>query len=114
MKKFKNQYRIPSARLQSWNYGQNGAYFVTICTKNRTSYFGDVVDGRMQLSQIGQLAERFCNEIPHHFPYIDIGGYVVMPNHMHIIINICKSDDRRRDAIIKPINRVSTGWDNRK
>jgi putative transposase len=63
MKKFKNQYRIPSVRLQSWDYGQNGAYFVTICTKNRASYFGDVVDGRMQLSQIGQLAERFCNEI---------------------------------------------------
>jgi len=104
MKKFKNQYRIPSVRLQSWDYGQNGAYFVTICTKNRASYFGDVVDGRMQLSQIGQLAERFCNEISHHFPYIDLGRYVVMPNHLHIIINICKSDDRR-DAI----NRVFTG-----
>jgi REP-associated tyrosine transposase len=104
MKKFKDRYRIPSARLQSWDYGQNGGYFITICTKNIESSFGDVVDGKMQLSQTGQLAERFCKEIPHHFPYIKLGRYVVMPNHLHIIIIICKSGDHGRDAI----NRVST------
>ncbi len=109
MKKFKSQYRIPSARLQSWDYGQNGGYFITICTKNRECSFGDVVDGKMQLSQTGQLAERFCKEIPHHFPYIKLGRYVVMPNHLHIIIIICKSDDHVAIGGRDAINRVSTG-----
>ena len=42
MKKFQNKYRIPSAQLQNWDYGENGAYFITICTKNMVHYFGDV------------------------------------------------------------------------
>jgi len=42
--KFKNKYRIPSARLQNWDYGWNAAYFITICTKNRKHYFGNVVE----------------------------------------------------------------------
>jgi REP element-mobilizing transposase RayT len=41
--KFQNKYRIPSARLQGYDYGSNGFYFVTICTKNRNHYFGDIV-----------------------------------------------------------------------
>jgi hypothetical protein len=44
MDKFKNKYRIPSARLQSWDYGANGAYFITICTQNREHFFGEIVD----------------------------------------------------------------------
>ena len=90
MEKFKNQYRIPSARLQSWDYGQNGAYFITICTKNRASYFGDVVDGKMQLSQIGQMADKYWLEIPKHFPFVKLGEHVIMPNHVHGIIVIDK------------------------
>ena len=43
--KFKNKYRIPSARLAHWDYGWNAAYFVTICTKNRECYLGDIIDG---------------------------------------------------------------------
>jgi putative transposase len=43
MEKFQNKYRIPSARLQNWDYGANGAYFITICTKNMAHFFGDVV-----------------------------------------------------------------------
>jgi len=42
--KFQNKYRIPSARLQTWNYGNSGAYFITICTKNRIHYFGEIVE----------------------------------------------------------------------
>ena len=55
--KFQNKYRIPSARLQNWDYGWNAAYFVTICTKNRSCFFGDVVDGTMILNAIGKIAQ---------------------------------------------------------
>ncbi len=44
MKKFQNKYRIPSARLQLWNYGSNAAYFITICTQNRAHFFGDIMN----------------------------------------------------------------------
>ena len=42
--KFQNKYRIPSARLQNWDYASDGAYFITICTKNREHYFGEIVE----------------------------------------------------------------------
>ena len=91
MDKFKNKYRIPSARLQSWDYGSNGSYFITICTKNREHYFGEILDGEMQLNETGNLAEQYWIEIPDHFPFIELGNFVVMPNHVHGILIIQKS-----------------------
>ena len=44
MDKFRNKYRIPSTRLQNWDYGWNAAYFITICTANRECFFGDIVE----------------------------------------------------------------------
>jgi putative transposase len=92
MEKFKNKYRIPSARLQSWDYGANGAYFITICTQNREHFFGEIMNGEMQLNEIGKLAEQYWVEIPNHFPFIELGNFVVMPNHTHGILIIDKSD----------------------
>ena len=65
--KYQNKYRIASARLPHWDYGWNAAYFVTICTHGREAYFGNIIDGRMQLSEIGYLANKYWLEIPKHF-----------------------------------------------
>lgn len=86
--KYLNKYRIPSARLQSWNYSNNGAYFITICTKNRNHYFGKILNGEMQLSEIGKLALQYWLEIPNHFHSVELGNFVVMPNHVHGILII--------------------------
>lgn len=88
--KFRNRYRIASARLITWDYGQNASYFVTICTKNRKEYFGYIENQIMHLSAIGRIASTLWQEIPGHFPFAYIGGYVVMPNHVHGIITIKK------------------------
>ena len=88
--KFQNKYRIPSARLQNWDYGSNAAYFITICTKNRECFFGEIVDGKMILSDIGQIANQYLNEIPIHFTFVELGEFMVMPNHVHAIIVINK------------------------
>ena len=96
--KFKNKYRIPSTRLQTWDYSKNGAYFITICTQNREHFFGNIQNGTMQLSEIGKLAEQYWLEIPKHFPFIELGNFVVMPNHFHgilIINNISNSVETR-------------------
>lgn len=91
--KFQNKYRIPSARLQNWDYGSNGAYFITICTHNREHYFGKIVDGIMQLNDIGKLAQQYWMEIPNHFSFIALDNFVVMPNHIHGILIIDKMDN---------------------
>jgi putative transposase len=92
--KFQNKYRIPSARLKNWDYGTNGAYFITICTRNREHFFGEIVsiDGKnvMQWNEIGKLAHQFWAEIPKHFPFITLGNFQIMPNHIHGILIIDK------------------------
>ena len=92
MNKFKNKYRIASARAQWWDYGWNGAYFITICTKNREYYFGDIVDVTMYLSQTGVIADILWHEIPHHAAFVELGEFVVMPNHIHGILILDKPD----------------------
>ena len=95
--KFKNIYRIESARLQHWNYGWNAPYFITICTKNRICFFGDVVDDNMVLNEIGEIANNCWLEIPEHFPFVKLKNHIVMPNHVHGIVVIDKPDDGRND-----------------
>jgi putative transposase len=90
--KFQNKYRIPSARLQTWNYGSNAAYFVTICTKNREFYFGEIADSKMVLSNRGIIADVFWHEIKSHSKGIILDEYVVMPNHIHGILIITEND----------------------
>ena len=110
--KFRNKYRIASTRLQNWDYGWNAPYFVTICTINREWFFGDIVVTRqcpvstMHLSEIGNLAEKYWNEIPVHFPFVELGEFIVMPNHVHGIIIIDKPGGGRDST--DAINRVST------
>jgi REP element-mobilizing transposase RayT len=90
MTKYRNKYRVESTRLQTWDYGWNAAYFITICTKNRKHFFGEVHNGKMNLSEMGILANKFWFEIPEHFPFVNLDSFVVMPNHIHGIIVIDK------------------------
>jgi REP-associated tyrosine transposase len=92
--KFKNKYRIPSARLPWWDYSKNALYFITICTKNREHFFGEITDGKIVLSETGKIAWKFWQEIPNHFPFIKLDAFVIMPNHVHGIIIIDKTPDQ--------------------
>lgn len=70
----------------SWIPYNEGIYFVTICTHEKVHYFGEIVNGEMQLSDIGHIAKSEL-ENPHlHHPHIDVPQYVVMPNHVHMIV----------------------------
>jgi len=88
--KFKNRYRISSARLSNWDYSSNAAYFITICTVDRKHYLGAIIDAEMQLSSIGECAYKCWKEIPNHFPHFYLDEFVVMPNHIHGIVMIEK------------------------
>jgi REP element-mobilizing transposase RayT len=93
MEKFNNQYRIPSARLPHWDYRWAGAYFITICTHNREHYFGEIKNGQMQLSHIGVIADILWYQIPHHSKNVELGAFVVMPNHVHGILILTDTND---------------------
>ncbi|TFI53744.1 transposase [Mastigocladus laminosus UU774] len=88
--KFKDKYRVESIRLPNRDYAANGLYFVTICTRDRTCFFGDVIDGKVDLSEIGQIAQLYWAEIPDHFEHTYIDVYAIMPNHVHGIVVIDK------------------------
>ena len=97
MSKFRNKYRIESSRLQKWDYGWDAAYFITICTKNRIHYFGEVEDGKMILSNIGVLADDLWHEIKNHAKNVEFGAFVAMPNHIHGIL-VLDGNNRDRDV----------------
>jgi len=86
MDKYKNKYRIPSARLEGYDYGKAGMYFVTICTANREHYFGEII----QLTEIGKIAETEWYKTLEIRPdmNLQLGEFVVMPDHIHGIIII--------------------------
>src|SRR3989338_4369760 len=88
---YKNKYRIRSVRRDNYDYSQNGFYFVTICTKNREIFFGNIVDEDMELSELGLAANKFWLEIPRHFSFIKLDELIVMPNHVHGILQINNS-----------------------
>jgi REP element-mobilizing transposase RayT len=88
--KYKGKYRIASARLASWDYGSNAAYFITICTHHRTHAFGEVIDGRVNLTPLGQATWDCWYAIPEHFPFVLLDEFVAMPNHVHGIVIIDK------------------------
>jgi REP element-mobilizing transposase RayT len=89
--KFQNKYRNKTARAPWWDYGEDAAYFVIINTRDRRRSFGDVMDEKMQLSEIGNIANQCWIDIPKHFPFVRLGDYVVMPDHVHGILIIDKT-----------------------
>lgn len=86
---FKRKYRIETARLRGWDYGGAGWYFVTICTRNRQTFFGAVENGVVRLSPTGEIARDYWAHIPQHtMANAAIDAFVVMPNHIHGIVAI--------------------------
>jgi len=75
-------------RLKNFDYSQNGMYFVTICTKNREHYFGEIKNGTMILNELGKIVSKNLQEIPNYFQNIFLDKYIIMPNHVHLIIEI--------------------------
>ncbi len=103
---FKNKYRIPSIRLQNWDYAWPAMYFVTICTKNRHCNLGDIKNGWVYLSEIGKIVFKYWLEIENHFDNINLDDWIIMPNHLHGIIVI--KDDKDFDNCRDTTCHVST------
>ena len=81
-------------RLATYNYSQSGVYFITICSKNKRCTFGTIVGGgvpdapRTRLSPTGKIVARQLGNMIAFYPHVRIEKYVVMPNHIHLLIAI--------------------------
>lgn len=98
---YKGRLCLDTLRYKKWDYGASAHYFVTICTKNKLEYFGQVQGGQMNLSPMGQIAHETWLKIPEQFGFVTLGNVVVMPDHVHGIISI-----ERGSGVI---NRAATG-----
>jgi REP element-mobilizing transposase RayT len=81
-----------SVRLKDYDYSQEGAYFIAICTHGRECLFGNISNDKMLLNDFGKIADECWLEIPQHFPNVQLHEHVVMPNHIHGIIQITENN----------------------
>ncbi|MDK2910053.1 MAG: REP-associated tyrosine transposase [Bacteroidales bacterium] len=95
MTRYRDKYRIESTRLRGWDYRRDGYYFITICTKNRQHFFGEIANGVMVLNETGQVVQKYWYEIPLHFPHVQLDAFVVMPDHIHGIMILQSTFDNR-------------------
>ena len=102
---FHNKYRIPSTRRIGWDYTWEGFYFVTICTKDKEHYFGEINNGRMVLSAMGQIVRQEWRQTDRSRTNVTLDAFVIMPNHVHGIVVIKNNGVTGRDGA-RP---VSTG-----
>jgi putative transposase len=91
--KYLEKFRIETMRLQTHDYGAAGCYFITIDTYRMNEYFGAIMpaqtghDPSILLSEIGTIAMDYWIEIPKHYPFVELDSFIIMPNHIHGILN---------------------------
>ena len=88
MKTTSKKHHRRSIRLKGYDYSQAGLYFVTICTENRQHLFGEIQNGEMVLNYCGKIANILWYEIKNHIRNVRLHEFVIMPNHLHGIIEI--------------------------
>ena len=79
-------------RLKEYDYSQGGYYFITICVNDRNDYFGKVENAGCVLNEFGKTVKQILENISVLYPYVEIDYYVIMPNHIHMIIIIDPSN----------------------
>ncbi|MFA6619048.1 MAG: transposase [Candidatus Neomarinimicrobiota bacterium] len=87
---YHDKYHVDTLRLREWDYSHEGKYFITINAKNKGNIFGGIVNGEMILNSIGLIAEEYILNIPEHFSFIVDHAHIVMPDHVHLLLEINK------------------------
>ena len=111
-----------SPRAGRYDYTSAGVYFVTVCTQDHEEYFGKVVDGRMVLNQVGKVCEEEIGKLNDRGT-VDIHEWVVMPNHVHLLLcmgtrlpndmSATYINEPRRDALMARPNVMSSTLNDR-
>lgn len=105
---FRNKYRVESARLPGWDYSNPGHYFVTICTYDHGNLFGIIDKGVMTCNKYGRIVHDEWQITGNKHNHFRLDEFMVMPNHMHAIIQIVHRDDKCRDVARNVSTRTMT------
>lgn len=81
-------------RLKDYDYSNSALYYITICTENKQHLFGSISDNKMTLSEAGMMAHNWFNKLESKFNNVKCFDFVIMPNHMHFLIEIDKKIDK--------------------
>ena len=101
-----------SIRLKDYDYSSDGAYFMTVCAQDKEYMFGDVIDGKMILNLSGEMVKKWLSELENKFKNIELGEYVIMPNHIHLIVFIMnvavRSEQNNIPQIVQWLKTMTT------
>jgi len=86
MKYNPDQHHRRSIRLKGYDYAQSGAYFITLCTWQRQSVFGEIANNQIQLNTYGEIIQFHWDSLPKHYHYLKLDEFIIMPNHVHGIL----------------------------
>jgi REP element-mobilizing transposase RayT len=79
-------------RLKNFDYSQAGYYFITICVKNGYELFGEILNSKMNLNEYGNIAKNELLSVPSRYENVQIDKFIIMPNHIHMIVVIHKTE----------------------
>ena len=100
------KFRRKTNRLKGYDYSQNGVYLITICTYNKEKIFGDIdfsEHAKVNLNQTGKILDEYIDQIE------EVDNYIIMPNHIHLILNLFNDDKNRSiQSIVSSIKRNLT------
>jgi REP element-mobilizing transposase RayT len=99
--------RRKTIRLPEYDYAQPGTYFVTVCVADRACLFGTIADGRMTPNQLGSTVIESWNDLLVRFRVVDLDAFIVMPNHVHGLIEICAPMARGLPAVVAAFKSIS-------
>jgi len=116
--KFADKFKTKSSRLNNWDYSTPGFYFITIKTLNDNNFFGKIINNKMELSTIGEIANQYLIDISEHFSNVILDEFIVMPNHVHILFLVETPDlaslhDNRKITLINYSHNNHPGFYNR-
>jgi len=94
---FDHKYRIEPARLHGWNYASAGSYFLTICTYKNKFILGNIQDGKMVLSDFGEVVQEELLKSFDIRSELTCDNYVIMPNHLHILVSLSPAGPLKKE-----------------
>lgn len=98
-----------SIRLKEYDYTLPGAYFITISTWQQEPLFGTLTNGEMQPNRFGQIVQTTWNDLPNHYPHVELDAFCIMPDHIHAIIALTAAREGGSDSQGKEANQLISG-----
>ena len=95
-------------RLPNYNYSKPWWYFVTICTKDKTKWFGEIDKGEMKLNKYGKIVKQCWLDLPNHYHNCEFDTWIIMPNHFHGIVIINNISTVPVGTGLKPVPTIRT------